>query len=66
MSQVLFVRAMHTLTLFDKSGRRVGSWEAYNNVDSHSRGIWPMGRYSFSLCLGWASPPRGRPTLGFG
>jgi hypothetical protein len=34
--------------MFDKSGQRVGSWDAYNNIDSHAHGIWPMGKYSFS------------------
>jgi hypothetical protein len=52
MSELLFVRGFHSLTLFDNLQSRVGTWEAYNNVDSHAHGIWPMGRYDFDY---WVS-----------
>ena len=48
MAYLRFQRMIHTLELFDQSGNSLGSWDAYNNVDSHSRGIWPDGQYAFS------------------
>src|SRR5438105_15914017 len=51
MSSLIFFRGLHELQLFDESGELVDSWDAYNNVDSSSKGIWPDGRYAFSNWL---------------
>ncbi|HEV3262964.1 MAG TPA: hypothetical protein VG013_39385 [Gemmataceae bacterium] len=48
MSYLVFGRMSHTIELYSSKGQVLGSWTAYNNVDSRSRGIWPDGRYQFS------------------
>ena len=48
MSYIHFFRNSHRLQLLSGSHEVVGTWEAYNNVDSKSKGIWPDGRYVFS------------------
>jgi hypothetical protein len=47
MSTLQFIRQSHLLRLFDSQGNSIGEWEAYNNVDSRSKGIWPDGTYSY-------------------
>ena len=48
MSFLCFSRASHTCKPFGVSHQLLGTWEAYNNVTSHSRGTWPDGTYLFS------------------
>lgn len=36
MSKILFDGATHQITLYDAGGKAVGSWIAYNHVDSHA------------------------------
>jgi RHS repeat-associated protein len=51
LSSLTFDGASHTLTLFDKLGKQLGSWTAYNNVAKHdskghpTRGKWEDGTY---------------------
>jgi hypothetical protein len=49
MSNVVFHRTARKLQLFsDGVATPVAEFEADNNVDSHSRGEWPNGIYSYS------------------
>jgi len=48
MSTLAFDRQSSTITLTDAGNNNVGSWDAANNVDSHSLGPWPDGAYGFS------------------
>jgi hypothetical protein len=48
MSTLEFSRTGKTITLKDKAGAPVHSWQAANNVASDSKGIWPDGTYRFS------------------
>ncbi|MDO1530284.1 hypothetical protein QMK61_15710 [Fulvimonas sp. R45] len=36
MSKLKYNGVLHQLTLVDKQGKIVGTWSAYNNVDSHA------------------------------
>jgi hypothetical protein len=36
MSELVFDGQNHSLSLLDKDGKPIGSWLAYNNVDSHA------------------------------
>jgi hypothetical protein len=36
MSKLIFDGAMHTISLVSSDGKVVGTWTAYNNVDSHA------------------------------
>lgn len=47
MSHLIFSRSQHTLELYNARGQNLGAWEAYNNADSSSKGIWPNGVYRF-------------------
>jgi hypothetical protein len=48
MSRVEFDRSAHLVRLLSTSGDVLaGPFEAYNNVDSHSKGPWPDGSYSY-------------------
>ena len=48
MSQVQFDRSGHQIRLTGAAGDILaGPFDAYNNVDSHSSGIWPDGTYSY-------------------
>lgn len=47
MSTLRFDREANELTLLRTDGTTIGPWDAANNVDSHSRGIWPDGEYDF-------------------
>ena len=46
MSTLLFDHATQKLTVTWASGEEE-SWDAANNVDSHSEGPWPDGTYQF-------------------
>ena len=50
MSSLQFDREANELTLLNADGTRIGNWNAANNVDSHSKGIWPDGEYDFERC----------------
>jgi len=46
MSRLVFSRHFRKITLY--SGYDiVGSWNAHNDVDRRSRGIWPNGKFSW-------------------
>ena len=45
MSTLQFDREANELTLLNADGATIGTWNAANNVDSHSKGIWPDGEY---------------------
>ena len=47
MATLQFHRRANTLILFAGGGDPIDRWDAANNVDSHSRGIWPDGEYDF-------------------
>jgi hypothetical protein len=47
MSSLQFDRQAKELTLLNADGTTIGTWKAANNVDSHSKGIWPDGEYDF-------------------
>jgi len=48
MSQIQFDRLAHQIRLTGIAGEILaGPFDAYNNVDSHSKGIWPDGTYSY-------------------
>jgi hypothetical protein len=48
MSRVEFDRSAHLVRLLGTDGNAVvGPFAAYNNVDSHSKGPWPDGSYSY-------------------
>jgi hypothetical protein len=46
-SDIIFVRSQHKLTLLDKDGKEVGSWDAYNNVVSTAK-PWPNETFKFA------------------
>lgn len=50
MSTLQFDRDSNKLTLLAGNGSVVGMWDAANNVDSHSEGIWPDGTCDFDHC----------------
>ena len=47
MSQLEFHRASQIIVLIHSDGTNLGQFDAANNVDSHSRGPWPDGTYTF-------------------
>jgi hypothetical protein len=48
MSNLTFNRRTGTLTATHSNGASAGAWRAANNVDSHSAGHWPPGRFGFA------------------
>lgn len=55
MSTLEFDRAKCTITLLSSSGEvSSGPFEAYNNVDSHSKGPWPNGTYQYQTYVSHA------------
>jgi hypothetical protein len=55
MSTLEFDRAKCTITLLSSSGEvSSGPFEAYNNVDSHSKGPWPDGTYQYQTYVSHA------------
>ena len=48
MSTLQFRREANELTLLRADGMTIGTWDAANNVDSHSDGIWPYGEFDFN------------------
>lgn len=47
MSTLRFDGARHTITMLDRAGKVVGTWPAYNNIDSHvSMRHLPDGTYT--------------------
>lgn len=48
MSSLRFDGSDHAIQLIGSGGDITGPFTAYNNVDSHSKGPWPGGTYSFS------------------
>jgi hypothetical protein len=49
MSSLQFDRAASLLTLTGSDTTVIGSFDAANNVDSHSNGPWPPGDYAFQF-----------------
>src|SRR5215475_12402474 len=48
MSEVQFDRSEHLIRLTGSAGGVLaGPFDAYNNVDSHSKGVWPDGTYPY-------------------
>jgi hypothetical protein len=48
MSEVQFDRSGHRIRLTGSAGGVLaGPFDAYNNVDSHSKGVWPDGTYPY-------------------
>jgi hypothetical protein len=47
MSTLEFHRSLNEIALLSSNGSIIGTFQAANNVDSHSRGIWPDGEYDF-------------------
>lgn len=47
LSSAIYDNATHTLTIFDNDGNIVGSYPAYNNTTSTSRGPWAPGTYTY-------------------
>jgi len=54
----LYPMASHAHADFQRHVARSSAWERVAAITIRGQGS--------SLCLGWASPPLGRPTLGFG
>lgn len=57
MSTLTFSRSASRLHLIGSDAVEVGNWEAANNVDSHSEGIWPDGTYTFAFYNAHAGLP---------
>ena len=47
MSTLEFHRDLNQIALLSGDGNTVGTFDAANNVDSHSKGPWPDGQYHF-------------------
>lgn len=47
MSKLDFSRAGSKIRLLSGDNALIGVWDAANNVDSRSKGIWPNGMYRF-------------------
>src|SRR5215472_12610536 len=47
MSTLEFSRGSSKMRLVAADNTVIASWDAANNVDSHSKGIWPNGVYQF-------------------
>jgi hypothetical protein len=55
MSILVFDRANSRLTLFDpEEAPLAGPFTAFNNVDSHSKGPWPIGTFAYQTYLAHA------------
>ena len=49
MSTLQFDRGPEKLSLIMQDGSTLARFDAANNVDSRSKGIWPDGQYQFSF-----------------
>lgn len=60
MSKLKFNGAQHQLMLVDRQGKVVGTWTAYNNIDSHAtiQPHIPDGTYAV-VDTARPHPPRG-------
>jgi len=63
MSSLEFHRDTRQLILLAADGTTIGRWDAANNVDSHSRGIWPGGEYDFER---YKTHPDDAPNSAYG
>jgi len=59
MSTLSFSHSNHLLTHTDDKTFHVTQFVAYNNVDSHSQGPWPVGTFTFS----WFRKPAPEDTI---
>jgi hypothetical protein len=63
MSKLEFSRQTLKLTLTAANNTRIGSWDAANNVDTHSKGPWPDGLYVFDY---YVPHPGDLPSSAYG
>ena len=57
MSKMEFSRLGSRIQLTTDDNTEIGSWDAANNVDSHSKGIWPNGVYNFGYYVAHPGDP---------
>jgi hypothetical protein len=63
MSILRFDRSNEKLMMLRANGLTLGPWDAANNVDSRSKGIWPDGQYGFSF---YSKHPGDPPSSAYG
>jgi hypothetical protein len=63
MSTLEFHRKDSQITLLATDGSAIGTFDAANNVDSHSKGPWPDGVYNFDH---YAAHPGDPPQSPYG
>ncbi len=63
MSKIEFSRLGSKLQITASNNTIVGSWDAANNVNSRSKGIWPNGEYGFDY---YVEHPGDTPNSAYG